>query len=239
MSEANDGIRMLLTEYLREQCADTEGLFEKMLPDYPPFAKRFVRDSGIWPATFKREDTELETAGIERITARGVRTRDGREIEADVIIYGTGFQASDFLTPMKVVGRGGRELHDAWDGDARAYLGITVPGFPNLFLCYGPNTNIVVNGSIIYFSECEIDYMVDSIRMLLEGGHRAMDCRGDVHDAYNRRIDEANVQRAWGAASVNTWYRNARGRISQNWPFTLLDYWRQTRRADPADYELL
>jgi len=239
VSGANDFVREMLTEYLREQCGDDTELFEKMLPSYPPFSKRFVRDTGIWPETFKREHVTLETRGIDRITETGVRTSDGRDVEADVIIFGTGFRASQFLVPMKVTGRGGRDLHEVWQGDARAYLGIVVPHFPNLFMCYGPNTNIVVNGSIIYFSECEIDYVLASIRMLLEGQHGAMDCRTDAHDDYNLRIDEANNQRAWGAATVNTWYRNAKGRISQNWPFSLLDYWKQTRTPDPSDFDLL
>jgi 4-hydroxyacetophenone monooxygenase len=236
---ANDFVREMLTLYIKEQCGDDEALFEKMVPDYPPLSKRFVRDNGLWPATFKRDNVELVTEGIERISEKGVRTSKGREIPADVIIYGTGFAASHFLTPMKVTGRGGRDLHEHWDGDARAYLGITLPHFPNLFLLYGPNTNIVVNGSIIFFTECEVDYLLACIRHLLESGHRAMDCRVEAHDAYNQRIDAANLQRAWGAATVNTWYRNDKGRISQNWPGTLLEYWQQTREPDVADYELL
>lgn len=236
---ANDMIRDFLTQYLKEQCAGDDELFQKMLPDYPPLAKRFVRDNGAWPQTFLSGRAQLVTEGIERITRTGVRTVSGEEVGADVIVYGTGFAASDFLTPMKVVGRGGVDLHQAWDGDSRAYLGITVPHFPNLFLMYGPNTNIVVNGSIIFFSECEVDYLLAALRTLLEGGHRALDCRPEVHDAYNERIDAYSLQRTWGAATVNTWYRNARGRISQNWPGTLLEYWQQTRRLDPADYEFL
>jgi 4-hydroxyacetophenone monooxygenase len=140
---------------------------------------------------------------------------------------------------MKVVGRGGRNLHTHWDGDARAYLGITVPHFPNFFVLYGPNTNIVVNGSIIFFSECEVNYVLGCLELLFRGGHRALDCRESVHDAYNRSIDEANMKMAWGAASVNTWYKNATGRVSQNWPSTLLEYWQRTREPDPNDYELL
>ena len=86
---------------------------------------------------------------------------------------------------MAVTGRGGIDLHGQWDGDARAYLGLTVPGFPNLFLLYGPNTNIVINGSIVYFSECGVQYVLESIRMLLADGHPSMECRPEVHDAYN------------------------------------------------------
>jgi 4-hydroxyacetophenone monooxygenase len=115
-----------------------------------------------------------------------------------------------------------------------------VPHFPNLFLLYGPNTNIVINGSITYFSECEVHYVLGCLELLLgRPGCRALDVRPEVHDAYNQRIDEGNRNMAWGASTVNTWYKNAKGRITQNWPFTLLDYWRETREPNPADYEIV
>src|SRR5262249_52034106 len=162
-------IRELFAGYIRMEFPDDE-LFAKVLPDYPPIAKRIVRDNGIWARTLTRENVELCTEPIAEITEKGVRTHDGQERVFDVVIYGTGFTASRFLTPMNLVGRDGRSIHDQWDGTARAYLGITVPNFPNLFLMYGPNTNIVINGSIIYFSECEAHYITESIRMLLERG---------------------------------------------------------------------
>jgi 4-hydroxyacetophenone monooxygenase len=140
---------------------------------------------------------------------------------------------------MKVKGRGGIDLQTHWDGDPRAYLGITVPGFPNLFLCYGPNTNIVVNGSIIFFSECEIRYILGCIKLLLEEGRRALDCREEVHDAYNKQVDAGNANMAWGAPNVSSWYKNEKGRVTQNWPFSLLEFWTRTRKPDPADYRLL
>ena len=239
VSAANDEVRVLLTAYLEDQFGDDPELFEKVLPTYPPASKRVLRDNGIWARTLKRDNVRVLTDKILEITPGGISTVDGDEYEVDVIIYGTGFHASKFLTPMRVVGRGGVDLHDHWDGNARAYLGITVPRFPSLFLLYGPNTNIVVNGSIIWFSECEVHYLVNSVRMLLEGRHRAMDPRPDVHDEYNVRIDEGNLQMAWGASSVNTWYKSPSGRVAQNWPFSMLEYWQQTRQPDPADYELL
>src|SRR5581483_5952341 len=185
----------------------------------------------------RSDDVELVTETIDHITSNTVVTRDGREHPADVIIYGTGFQASRFLVPMRVIGRGGVDLHDRWAGDARAYLGITVPQFPNFFMLYGPNTNIVVNGSIIYFSECEVQYVLGCLRMLLASGRGAIDCKQDVHDAYNVRIDAANRERVWGVATVNSWYRNAKGRVAQNWPFNLIEYWQQTREPNAADYD--
>lgn len=239
VSEANEQLRALLAGYLQMQFADRPDLLEKVLPNYPPAAKRIILDNGIWAQTLKRDNVELLTDRIKEITPRGVVTEDGTEREFDVIIYGTGFQASKFLTPMKVVGRNGVDLHGQWDGDARAYLGITVPNFPNFYLLYGPNTNIVVNGSIIYFSECEVQYIMGCLKMLLEKGYKAMDCKKDVHDAYNERIDKGNLQRVWGVSKVNSWYKNEKGRVAQNWPFNLIEYWQQTREPNPADYHLV
>ena len=239
VSEANDGLRALFTAYLEQQFGDRPDLLKQVLPQYAPASKRLLLDDGSWATTLKRDDVELVSEPIAEITPRGITTTDGEDRAFDAIIYGTGFQASGFLMPMRVVGRNGVELHEQWDGDARAYMGITVPNFPNLFLMYGPNTNIVVNGSIIFFSECEMQYILECVHLLIEEGHRAMDCTPEAHDAYNGWIDEANLKMVWGVATVNSWYRNETGRSAQNWPFSLLEYWEQTRRPDPAAYEFL
>jgi 4-hydroxyacetophenone monooxygenase len=163
----NDILRQLLTGYLDSEFADRPDLREKVLPSYPPGAKRLLRDNGVWAGALKRENVELLTDAIREITPQGIVTADGVAHDVDVIIYGTGFQASKFLTPMTVKGRAGVDLHEQWQGDARAYLGITIPGFPNLFCLYGPNTNIVINGSIIYFSECGVRYVLGCIGAVL------------------------------------------------------------------------
>ena len=239
VSAGNDFMRGFLTDYLTKQFDGHPELLAQVIPDYAPFSKRFILDNGVWARTLTRDDVHLVTDSIAEITPDGVRTTDGTVHQADVIIYGTGFKASDFLTPMKVTGRGGTDLHQHWGGDARAYLGITLPGFPNFFMLYGPNTNIVVNGSIIYFSECEVHYVAGCIRRMLETGVRAIDPKPEVHDAYNERVDAANLRMAWGVSSVSTWYKNATGRTAQNWPFSLLEYWQQTREPNFEDYELL
>jgi 4-hydroxyacetophenone monooxygenase len=238
VSAANDMIRMLLTGYIASQYEGRPDLLAKVLPSYPPASKRMILDNGVWAATLKRDNVALITDPIARITPAGVVTSDGEERPADVIIYGTGFQASRFLTPMRVVGRGGIDLNEHWDGDARAYMGIVVPNFPNFFMMYGPNTNIVVNGSIIYFSECEMQYVLGCLRLLVEGGHKTLDCKPNIHDAYNRTIDDANRKRAWGVGNVNSWYKNDKGRVSQNWPFNAIPYWQPTRTPDPADFDI-
>jgi 4-hydroxyacetophenone monooxygenase len=238
VSAANEEIRSMLMMWLEFCAAGDDELLQKITPDYPPLSKRFVVDNGMWAQTLKRPNVSLTTMSIERVEAGGVRTADGVLHEADVIIYGTGFQASRFLTPMKVVGRDGADLHEQWHGDARAYLGIVVPNFPNFFCLYGPNTNIVVNGSIIYFSECEVNYVVECMRLMLTDGLSSLDPRQDVHDAYNERIDAANRLRTWGFSKVSSWYKNDVGRVAQNWPFNVLEYWEQTRTPNPADYSI-
>lgn len=238
----NAELRALLEQWLDLCYADRPDLHEMVRPMYPPASKRIVLDNGSWSTTLQRDDVTLDGSPIVRIEAEAVVTADSEGNEtrhaADAIIYATGFQASKFLTPMKVVGTGGQDLHDVWDGDARAYLGVVHPGFPNFFLCYGPNTNIVVNGSIIYFSECEVHYTLAMIEMLLRTGAASADCRQDVHDRYNERVDAGNLKMAWGVSTVNSWYKAESGRVAQNWPFSLLEYWEQTRAPDPADYHL-
>jgi 4-hydroxyacetophenone monooxygenase len=239
VSELNDMLRTMLTEAIEAQYPEHPELLAKVLPQYPPAAKRIIVDNGVWAQTLQRDNVELTTTNIERIVPAGVVTVDGRLHEFDVLIYGTGFQPSRFLVPMKVVGRGGVDLHGRWDGDARAYLGITMPDFPNFFMLYGPNTNIVVNGSIIWFTECEVRYVMDTIRSILVSGARALVCKAEVHDAYNVAVDAENLRMVWGVADVNSWYKNAKGRVAQNWPFPLVEYWKRTRAVDPADYDRL
>lgn len=234
----NEVMRQMLTEWTNALTDGDEVLRRQLTPHYPPLSKRFVVDDGSFALTLRQPHVSLVTDSITAIEAGGVRTADGNLHEADVIIYGTGFKASQFLTPMTVTGRDGVDLHRQWAGDARAYLGVVIPNFPNFFCLYGPNTNIVANGSIIYFSECEVHYLVECVRLLLERDLGSLDPRREVHDAYNDRIDAANKLRTWGFSSVNSWYKNEHGRTAQNWPFSVLEFWEQTRRPDPEDYLL-
>lgn len=239
VSAANEEVRAALAHAIQEQLADAPELLPQVMPRYPVGAKRVVRDNGAWFATLRRENVRLVTDTIEEVTDHGLRTTDGTHYDADILIHGTGFQADRFLMPMQVTGRDGIDLHTMWNGDARAYLGMTVPGFPNLFCLYGPNTNLVgQGGSILYFSECAVRYLLDAVRLLRERGWRRMEVREDVHDRYNDRVDRATAQRAWGWSSVRTWYVNDRGRSPQNWPFSALEYWQSTRGVEPADYHV-
>jgi 4-hydroxyacetophenone monooxygenase len=235
----NEVLRQMLTLYLGEQFAGRPDLLDAVVPGYPPGAKRMLRDNGVWAGALRRDNVRLVTTGIREITPAGVVTDDGEAHDVDVVVYGTGFHASRFLTPMTVTGRDGVDLHERWAGEPRAYLGVTVPGFPNLFCLYGPNTNIVINGSIVYFSECGVRYILECLRLVLGTANAGLDVRTDVHDRFNEEVDAENRRMAWGASDVNSWYKNATGRVSQNWPFTLLAYWQRTLRPDPDDYELI
>jgi 4-hydroxyacetophenone monooxygenase len=238
VSARNDALRAALTAAIESQLADAPHLREHVVPRYPVGAKRVLRDNGVWLETLKRPDVTLVTDAIAEVVPEGLRTVDGALHRADVILWGTGFEASRFLVPMTVTGVGGADLHETWGGSARAYLGATVPGFPNLFCLYGPNTNLSgQGGSIVYFSECAVTYLVDAVRHLLATGASALDVRPEVHDAYNSWVDEGNANRAWGFSDVNTWAFDRRaGRSAQNWPFSPWDYWSRTRRLAPADY---
>lgn len=236
VSAVNDQMRTLLAQLIAQQTGDDSDLAKKVIPEYPLGGKRSVRDNGVWIDALKRPNVHLITDPIAEITETGIKTRDGKEYIADILIYGTGFTASKFLSPMRFKGRNGLDLHEQWAGDARAYLGITVPGFPNLFLMYGPNTNIVVNGSIIFFSECEMRYILGAVELLLRNGHASMEPKEDVHDAFNEKVDAGNARMAWGVPQVTSWYKNETGRVSQNWPFPIVDYWYATLKPDPADF---
>ena len=239
ISAANHELGVLLRMYLESEFADRPDLLEKVAPTYTMGAKRFVIDDGLWAKTLHTDNVELCTDPIESISPSGITTESEGLKDFDAIIYGTGFKAADFLMPMTVTGRNGVNLHDQWDGDARAYLGIVAPNFPNFFFLYGPNTNIVINGSIMYFSECEVHYVTQCLKYIFENQLSSLDVKADVHDEYNERIDEGNCRMAWGLSDVNSWYKNASGRTAQNWPFSLLEYWEQTRDINPDDYNII
>lgn len=236
VSEANEALRLECLAELQRQFSDRPDLLEKVIPDYPPGAKRMLRDNGMWAEMLKSDNVDLVTDHIAHLTANAIVTKDGREHPVDVLICATGFKAADFLFPLRITGKGGQDLHAFWDGDCRAYRGISVPGFPNLFMTSGPNTGVVVNGSAIFFSECQVEYALRVIKHLVTHGFRSVDCREEPYHAYNAYIDRGNETKAWGVASTTSWYKNSKGRASQTWPFGLNDYWKLTSDFEPADH---
>lgn len=237
VSAENEMLRQKLYDHLAPQYADRPDLLDKVVPAYPPGAKRMLRDNGVWAAALKRDNVELVTTPIETFTAGGIRTADGKERETDAVVLATGFSASDFYVPIRIVGKGGLDLHDFWQEDARAGLGGCVPGFPNLFSVFGPNAALVVNGSIFFMSECCANYIVECLHVLLERKHQVMELKPEVFNVYVTEVDKENRCLAWGGVSrVSSWYRNKFGRSAQVWPFALGEFWKRTRRPDISSF---
>jgi cation diffusion facilitator CzcD-associated flavoprotein CzcO len=218
--------------HMKRQLRGSE-LFGKVWPDYALGCKRILFSNNYLPS-LQQPNVDVESGRIEEITAAGVRTSDGVVHEVDVIIYGTGFTASDFLAPMKIVGQGRRDLRGQWANGARAYLGVSAPHFPNLFLMYGPNTNVGA-GSIVYMLESQAKYIRQAIEELRSG--HAVVVRADVESRYDAQTQSLLVNGVWSKCA--SWYRAADGRVSTNWPGTPSQYRRRTRRYDPRKYLLL
>jgi 4-hydroxyacetophenone monooxygenase len=238
VNAANDQIRRMFTEYMKSQLGDDSELLEKVVPRYPPFGKRMLQDNGSWLAALKRDNVELVTDPISRIEKDAVVCESGERHPVDVIVYATGFHANRFLWPINVTGRGGVVLSEIWGEDPAAYLGITVPGFPNLFCLYGPGTNLAHAGSIIFHSECQVRYIMGCIKALLEGRASSLECRPEVCDEYVERMNAAHARLVWSHPGMNSWYKNSKGRVTTTSPWRLLDYWRWTRAPDLGDFTL-
>ncbi len=238
VNAANDKHRAYFTEHIRSSLGDRMDLWDEVLPTYPPYGKRILMDNG-WYEAITRDDVELITDKVERVTVDAVVTGDGERHPVDVIVLATGFQSQRMLWPMDIHGIDGQSIRDLWgDDDARAYLGMTVPGFPNLFVTYGPNTNLGHGGSVIFHTECQVNYISRVLVEMVERDIRSVECRKDVFEEYNARVDAAHNRMIWSHRGMDTWYRNARGRVVTNTPWRLLDYWRMTRRPSLDDFEV-
>jgi 4-hydroxyacetophenone monooxygenase len=193
-------------------------------------------DNG-WFRTLARDKVKLVTGGASEVRPGTVVTSDGAVHKADVIIWATGFDVVNLLAPMKVVGIGGRELHKDWDGDdARAYLGTAVPGYPNFFCLYGPNTQFGHGGSLITVLERQMHYVMSLLRQMFASGFTRAEVRQDVHDAYNTRVDETHGRMVWTYPGVESYYKNSKGRIVVNNPFRIIDVWRMTEAASLDEF---
>jgi cation diffusion facilitator CzcD-associated flavoprotein CzcO len=170
------------------------------------------------------------------VTASGLRTADGRERELDCIIWGTGFRTNDFMFPMEIEGVGGTTLHEAWAEGPHAHLGIAVPGFPSLFVMYGPNTN-TSGGSIIVYLEAQAAYIRQALQRVDESGAAAIEVKAEVERASDRAVQQRFEGTAW--TQCDSWYRDESGRIVANWPGYMREYVAETERLDPSEYELV
>jgi cation diffusion facilitator CzcD-associated flavoprotein CzcO len=211
-------------KHLREAVADPE-LRAKLTPTDPMGCKRILMSNDWYPA-LQQPQVEVVTDRIAEVRAHSIVTADGTERPVDTIVLGTGFAATEFLAPMSITGRGGRDLHEQWKDGASAYLGTVVPGFPNLFVLYGPNTNLGHN-SVIVMLEAQVGWVVQAVRAIARG--RVLDVRRDVAEAFDAWVQERLGHTVF-AGGCRSWYLTASGRNTQNWPASTLTFRRRLRR---------
>jgi cation diffusion facilitator CzcD-associated flavoprotein CzcO len=224
-------LRARSAAFMRWQLRDRE-LRRKVWPDYTFGCKR-VLFSSYFLRALARPNVELVAEPITGVTAGGLVTGDGREHEVDCIIYATGFKTTSFMFPMEITGAGGRSLRDVWDGGPHAHLGMVVPGFPSMFIMYGPNTNSS-GGSIIVYLEAQAAYMRQALEQVRARGAAAIDVRPEVEAASDRELQARFAGTAW--LQCDSWYRNADGRIVANWPGYMREYVGRTSTLDPSQY---
>lgn len=236
VSAHNDGIREYCLGNLQSQLADRPDLLEKMIPDYPVFSKRIVMDIG-WVAMMRRENVSLETAGIERITEDAIVTRDGNTIPVDIIVFATGFDVARMIGSLQIVGRDGRNLGEEWGAeDPRAYLGVTVPGYPNFFLTTGPNSAPNHAGGQNIVSETQVHYIIECLDAMVARGAQTMEPSEQAFTAFNEQIDRDLQKLIWTHPKARSYYRNSKGRVFLSNPYRLVDYWTMTRIPKLEDF---
>ena len=224
-------VRKVLERQVRDPA-----LRARLTPDYPPGCKRIIVSDDFLPA-LERTNVLLETDALARITPTGIVTAAGSSHEVDVIVYGTGFKSTEFVAPIEVTGAAGMSLRERWADGAEAYCGTTVAGFPNMFILYGPNTNLGHN-SIIFMVEQQVEHMMRLVETLCRRGLRSIGVRPAAMAAYNQRLQADLGSSVWKTGCRN-WYMTDRGKITNNWPHSTIAWRKRARRLDLEDFELV
>jgi len=220
---------------LRKNVADPV-LRQKLTPDYHPGCKRMIFCSTFYPA-ISRDNAELVVEGIERIEAGGVRTRDGRLHELDVLVLATGFKVSNFILPTRVIGENGVELGSQWDGIPRAHRATSIPGFPNFWMLEGP-TGPVGNISLFMVSEHQIDYLISALDRMRQEGLLAMAPRQSAFEQYNAKMAQAVTRTVWFTGGCNSWYLDPNG-VPNIYPWPPAQYRREMKNPDFSEFRLM
>jgi len=227
-------VERVARRHMREQVHDPD-LLARVTPGYTIGCKRILPSNRWYPA-LSQPNVDLITAGIREVRARSVVDGDGVEREVDAIVFGTGFEVTDIPGAHALRGRGGAPLHDVWRGSPRAYLGTTVPDFPNLFLLLGPNTGLG-HSSMVYMIESQINYVVDALRVMDEQGIETLEVREDTVERYNGELDARMADTVWSTGCAS-WYLDDTGRNATLWPDWTWRFRQRTARFDPSGYEI-
>ena len=234
INQKNDAMRELFTAAMLGQISD-QSLVDKVIPDYPPFGKRMLQDNGAWLQALHLPNVTLLSEGVECISSKGV-VSSGKELEFDTIIFATGFRAQDFFSPINIDGGSGG--YDKIYGDSpRSYLGITFSSMPNFFAMYGPGTNLAHAGSIIFNSECQINYICSAIKYMLSNNFKVIRVKPEIEKQYQDRFDKRHEKMVWQHSKVSSWYQNSKGKVVTTSPWRLVEYWNWTNKFNQDDYE--
>jgi 4-hydroxyacetophenone monooxygenase len=236
VNKGNDRHRQELTDFILSELKDRPDLIEKCVPSYPPYGKRILLDNG-WFRTLTRPNVKLVITPIDHFTPEGIVASDGKPRPADIIVVSTGFKVTEMAARLNITGRDGKPLAEAWANDnPTAYLGLTVPDFPNFFTMLGPNSGPAHGGSVIFQSECQSRYITACLVEMIERDIAAIDVRQDAHDKYVREVDAEHEQLIWTHPGMSTYYRNKQGRVFSAMPWRFVDYWRMTHDPDLSQY---
>jgi cation diffusion facilitator CzcD-associated flavoprotein CzcO len=229
-------LQKMALRHIKRQIDDPE-LRARVTPDYTIGCKRILLSSDYYP-TLMRPNVELVTEPIAEITRSGVvggRAGEETAYDVDVIIYGTGFKVIDTVTELNVTGRDGVKLQDAWQDGVEAFFGITVPGFPNLFLLLGPNTGLGHN-SVVFMIESQVQHVMSCLRMLARDHAETIEVKASSLRRFNDAIQRRLRRAVWSEGGCKSWYLDADGVNRTLWPGFSFEYWARARRARRADY---
>ncbi|MFT4099658.1 MAG: NAD(P)/FAD-dependent oxidoreductase [Burkholderiaceae bacterium] len=236
VNKGNDRHRQELTDFILAELKDRPDLIEKCVPTYPPYGKRILLDNN-WFKTLVKPNVELVTDRVASFDHEGIVTADGASRAFDLIVIATGFKVTEMAARLNITGRDGLNLRDKWANDnPTAFLGMTVPGFPNFFCMLGPNTGPAHGGSVIFQSECQSRYISACVVEMIERDIAAIDVRQEALDDHVRKIDLEHEAMIWTHPGMTTYYRNNSGRVFSAMPWRFVDYWRMTHDPDFSDY---
>ncbi|TXS91173.1 flavin-containing monooxygenase [Parahaliea aestuarii] len=239
VSAYNEGVRQYCLQNYHAKLKDRPDLLEKLVPDYPVFGKRICMDIN-WLDTLCRDNVRLEDNTLDHVEEKAIVLKDGSRIEVDVILCATGFDISDMTGGLQIIGRDGRNLKEEWgEDDPRAYLGVTVPGFPNFFLTVGPNSAPNHAGGQNITSETQVHYIMECLEALQANNAAALEPTLEATEAFNAHVDETLKGLIWSHPKAKSYYKNKSGRVFLSSPYKLVDYWGMTREPDLADYRLI
>ncbi|OBF12679.1 4-hydroxyacetophenone monooxygenase [Mycobacterium sp. ACS4054] len=237
VSDINAAAQMMFSQWITSQVGESSELLSKVMPDYPACGKRTLQDNGSWLQTLQRDNVELVRTPIRRITPRGIVTEDGVAHDVDVIVYATGFRHTDVLWPLRITGRDGVDLHEMWGSRPYAYLGITVPNFPNLFIIYGPGTHLAHGGSLIFQSELQMRYIDQCLARLAEGDVHSLEPKPEAATDWHERTQNQIKKMVWAHPAVkHSYFKNADGEIHTVSPWRLNEYWAAVREPDWSNF---